>query len=247
MKASAYRFSSLVLLCLLLMGATGCIKFKQVITLMPDGSGKIEMRYGVSNKLAQLSNESGEDPFKEVNPSAMKDKSKGIVAFTKGQRSEVDGFTYLSYTAYFRDINQLRIDCLGEGKPATYRYRAVGEGADFSLSHGTTLSMIARHEPTPEPERDAVREAMGGLMLSEHFVLPGPIAPAKGLAVQGNTARLDLSLDNILQETGPIKSMQDIRTLTLRIEKVQADDAASLAFKQELEAAVKAWQAQQTP
>lgn len=224
---------------------TGCVKLKQIVTLMPDGSGKIELSYGLSEKLAQLDEENQEDPFQEVIPSVMRKKCRGVVAFTDPVRSKADGFSYLSYTAYFTDINQLHIGGLGEGKPAAYHYKRESNSATLTIMGGPTLSMITEYKQTPEADRAAVREAMAGLMLNEHFVLPGNVESIEGVATETNNAKLDLTLDDLLAGTGPIQALKDANKLVLKVPTLSIHDDAVNAFKQEFEETVNDWNRRQ--
>lgn len=227
--------------------SAGCVKLKQVITVMPDGSGKIDLRYGLSAEQIEMAKQSDVAPFKEVMPGVIQHTCSGLIAFTEPvtTRDAEDGYTYLSYTAYFSDINQLRIGGLGEGRPTSYRLTREGEGATLTVSNGTTLSMLAGYKPVPEHERERSRKAMAGLELSEHYILPGEPKPADGLTIQNKTAMLDLRLDDLIEGTGPVKALQGKNTLTLTIPAFDTDENQLAAFKQEMQEAVKTWQAKQ--
>lgn len=226
----------------LFLTLNGCVKLSQAITVMPDGSGKIELRFGLSQQQVALAEENEQDPFKEVLPDVMKNKTRGVVAITEPKRSKEKGFSYLAYTMYFRDINKLRITALGEGKPARYRYTREADGATLTLTHGTVLSMIADYQPRPEAERDEVRKEMARLAFSEQFTLPGEIKPIDGLETKSNTARLDLTVDHLLDGTGPIKQLKGKNQITFAIDKITVSEQAAEAFKKELDEAVAAWQ-----
>lgn len=230
---------------MMLSAMAGCVKLRQVVTVMPDGSGKIDVRFGLSEQLIALAKETDEDPFKEVVPERMKDKAKGIVAFTEPTRQKQGNFTYLSYTMYFRDINKVHIEGLGEGKPAKYRFERDGESATLTLTDGTSLSIIADYKPTPESDRDDVAESMAGLTFNEHYILPGEVKPIDGVQTDANTAKIDLTLENLLDGSGPIQALQGKNTLRFEVPKVAVDDQVQAAFKNELEAAVAAWRAKQ--
>lgn len=234
---------AVLLLCVLC--ASGCVKLRQTLTVMPDGSGKIALRYGLSAEQIAMAKESDVDPFREVLPQVMADKCVGLVAFTEPSTETEGGYTYLSYTAYFRDINKVRINGLGEGTPGRYRFTREGDGATLTVTGGTVLSLLAQHEPVPEQERADSRKAMVGLSLHEHFVLPGKVEPVKGLTVDNDTAKLDLTLEDLLAGTGPVEALKGQNTLTLKVPEVTTDDAAAAAFADELEAAVQAWEAKQ--
>lgn len=239
------RILAVMMAWLVLSASSGCVKLKQVVTVMPDRSGKIELSFGLSEQLVELAKDNKEDPFKEILPDVMKDKSKGIVAFTEPKREKQGEFTTMTYTVYFRDINKVSLDGLGEGEPAEYRYTQQGDSAALSVRHGTILSLLADYEPTPENERAEVRQAMAGLAFSEHFILPGEITPIDGIITQANTAKLDLTLDHVLDGTGPIEELKGKQSIRLTTPRVTVDDAQVQAFNKELEAAVRDWQLKQ--
>ncbi len=234
-----------VVLLVVLFLLAGCVKLRQVVTVMPDGSGKIELTFAQSPQLIDLARESKEDPFKEVLPEVLAKTSKGIVAMTQPKRSVEEDFTYLTYTMYFRDINKVHIEGLGETRPAEYAYQRDGDKAALTITHGTCLSMIARYEPTPEQERADMREALAGLAISEHFILPGKVTPIDGVSTDANTAKLDLTLDHLLDGTGPIEKFKGKTKLTFEVPSVSIDQQAIDAFAKELDAAVTAWQEKQ--
>jgi len=240
------RRAALLLLVLLLVGLAGCVKLRQAVTVMPDGSGKIEMRFGLSPKLIDLAKENDEDPFREVLPAVMVDKTRGIAAFTEPKRSQGDdGFTYMTYTMYFRDINQVKVNGFGEDKPTRYRFTKADGGATLTVTQGPALSKLSDYEPTPEAERAQVRDAMAGLVFTERYTLPGAVEPIEGLTTQSNTAELEVTLDHLLEATGPVETLKGQRELTLTVPEFEQDEATLEAFQQELDAAVKAWQEKQ--
>jgi len=240
--ACKHTLAAVLTLTLLL---TGCVKLKQALTLMPDGSGKMQMTFALNAQLVDLAKQNKEDPFKEVVPQAMKGKAQGVVAFSEPEREEHDGFSYLTYTMYFRDINKVRIADLGEGRPARYIYTREGEGATLTLTGGPILSIIPEHQPTPQEEREQTRATMTGLSFSQTFALPGEISPIKGVRVEKNKAELLLTLEDYLAGTGPISDLKDVKSLKFELAQVKAEDAAVAAFKKELEEAVAAWEATQ--
>lgn len=228
---------------LLACGLPGCVKLRQAVTLMPDGSGKVELRIGLSEKLVALAEEQEQDAFEKFTPEQMNELSAGFVAFTEPVKQKQGGFTYLSFTGYFRDINKLRIEGVGmdDGTPSTFQYERKGDSATLRVTGGMVLSVAKENEPAEESERKQLREVMAGLELQEHFVLPGNFKTVEGVVGDGNTAKIDLSLDQILEGSGPIKTLKTRDALTFEIAEITIKPAAVDAFKQEMEAAVKAW------
>lgn len=221
---------------------TGCIKFKQVMTLMPDGSGKIQMRIGLSEQLVAMAKEQGEDPFKEFTPGDVGEGVEGIVAFTQPKKEKQGNYTYMTIDMYFRDVNKVKMEAMGEGKPPEFTYKREGDTATLTVKNGTMLSMIADHEPTAGEEKAQMRAMMTGLEFSEHFVLPGMFKDIDGVAAVDNTAKIDVTLDNLLDGTGPIKELKGKDELTFSVTDITVSDEEVQAFQKELEDAVKAWE-----
>lgn len=228
-----------------LCSLAGCVKLKQTLTLFPDGSGKAELRFDLSQKLIELAKQNDEDPFKEVLPKVMRDKTRGVVAFTEPVRTPGKDFSSMTYTVYFRDINKVRVRGFGEERPTVYSYKREADSAKLTVTLGPALSKLANYEPTPEEEREQVREAMQGLSFSEHYVLPGNVTAVEGFVMKDNTAKLDISLENLLQGTGPVPKLKGKKSVTLVIPKLVEDAEALEAFKKELEAAVEAYEARE--
>jgi len=226
--------------CFLLL--PGCIKFKQVLTVMPDGAGKIEMKIGLSQQLVAMAKEQGEDPFKEIVPSSMEGKAEGIVAYTKPKREMVGGYTYLSFSMYFRDINDVELDGVGEGEAPEFTYTRKDDTATLTVKNGTVLSMLKDYEPTAEAEKAQIKQMMAGLEFNEHYVLPGMFKDVEGVAGVDNTAKVDIKLDDLIDGTGPVKTLKGKDKLTFEITDITLEDEQVKAFNKELEEAVKAWE-----
>lgn len=229
------------LLGLLLVVLTGCIKSRQVITLMPDGSGKVELNYGLSESLIQMAKDNEQDPFKEFMPEHLWNQTEGLAAFTEPTRDKADGFTFIRYTGYFRDINKLRLKGINKGGPCEYVYTRDGDGAKLTIRKGTILTIIDENKPTPENEKAEVRKAMAGLTLTDQFIMPGDVKAEDGVSTEGNIATLTLGLEDILEGTGPIQKLKGKESLVITVAAVVPNAEAEQAFKAELDAAVKAW------
>ncbi|MFN3167819.1 MAG: hypothetical protein ACE37H_12220 [Phycisphaeraceae bacterium] len=226
--------------CFLLL--PGCIKFKQVVTVMPDGAGKIEMQVGLSDQLVAMAKQEGQDPFKEMVPSNMEGKAKGIVAYTKPKREKVAGYTYLTFSMYFRDINEVEMDAFGEGEAPEFEYSRKDDTATLTITNGTVLSMLKDYEPTEEAEKAQIKQMMAGLEFKEHYVLPGLFKDIEGVAGVDNTAKLDISLDDLIDDAGPVKALKGKDKLTFEVTDITLDDAQVNAFNKELQEAIEAWE-----
>ncbi|MFK7790357.1 MAG: hypothetical protein AB8C95_12800 [Phycisphaeraceae bacterium] len=235
-----------MLACLLLVTAslTGCVKFKQVMTVMPDGSGKMTINVGLSEQLVQMAQQQGENPFDQMDPIALGKDAKGIVAFSKPTQVKEGGYTYLTFSAYFDDINQVELGSPDdEEAPAKFTYVKDGKGATLSIEKSMILSAVADHEPISDEEKVFAAQMTAGMSFVESYNLPGSIEAVKGVAIEGSTATLEMTQEHMLNSTGPIKDLKGVDKLTFKITEVKEDAAALAAFKAEVEIAKKEWEA----
>lgn len=238
------RHSVLAALIVLTASLTGCVKFKQVMTLMPDGSGKIDLSIGLSEQLMQMAQQQGENPFDEMNPMKLSEDSKGIVAFTKPIKKTEGGYTYLSFSAYFEDINAVELGSPDDTEePAKFSYVKKGKGATLSIEESMILSAIADHEPISPEEKAFAAQMTAGMSFIESYKLPGSFEDIKGVTSADSTATIEMTQEHMLNGTGPIADLKDVEKLIFKISEIKEDADASKAFKAELEAAKKEWEA----
>jgi len=244
MMKTLLKRGTLTCLVLLAVSLTGCVKFKQVMTLMPDGSGKITLNIGLSEQLVQMAQQQGQNPFDQMDPTALGASSKGIVAFTKPTQKKEGGYTYMSFSAYFEDINAVELGSPDdEEKPAKFAYIKDGKGATLSVEQSMILSAIADHKPISDEEKALAKQMTAGMVFTEMYNLPGSFEAIKGITSDGNTATIEMTQEHMLNGTGPIKDLKGVDKLVFKITEVKEDAAATKAFKAELEAAKKEWEA----
>lgn len=238
------RHLTLASLVVLAFSLTGCIKFKQTMTLMPDGSGKINLSIGLSDQLMQMAKQQGEDPFNDLNPMELSEDSKGIVAFSKPETKTEGGYTYMTFAAYFEDINEVELGSPDEEEPpAKFAFVKEGKGATLTVEESMVLSAIADHEPISPEERAFAAQMTAGMLFAEVYNLPGAFEAMKGVTSDGQTATIEMTQAHMLDGTGPIKDLKGVEKLVFKITEVKEDAEASKAFKAELEAAKKEWEA----
>lgn len=223
---------------------TGCVKFKQVTTVMPDGSGKIQLRVGMSEQIIQMAKQQGEDPFKDISPAEMSASSKGIVAFSKPEQQKEGGYTYIIYNAYFEDINKVELGNPDDDKaPMTFAYARDGKSATLTAKNTMILSAVADYKPMQPEEKQFAAGMMAGMAFGEHYALPGAYEDVKGVTAAGSTAMIDMTTEHLLDGTGPIADLKGVEQLVFKITEVKEDKAAMKAFKAELEKAKAEWEA----
>ena len=240
------RNLTLASLVLIATSLTGCIKFKQTTTVMPDGSGKFDISFGISDQMMQVAQQQGEDPFAEMDPKEMSENAKGIVAFTEPVKEKKGGYTYMSFSAYFEDINEVELSGPDdEGDPPKYTYKRDGGAATLTVENSMIFAIVSEHEPMAPEEKAFAAQMLAGMSFNEEYVLPGAFEDIKGVKSADNTASIELGANDMLDGTGPIKDLKDAEELVFKIGEVKEDDAALKAFKEELEAAKKEWEEMQ--
>lgn len=239
-------FKNLVLASIVVLASslTGCVKFKQTMTLMPDGAGKIELKIGMSEQLIQMAKQQGEDPFSDMDPMELSEDSKGFVAFTKPTQIKEGGYTYLTFSAYFEDINDVELGGPEDGEdPAKFTYKREGKTATLTAKDTMLLSAVENHEPMADEEKAFAAQMLAGMLFSESYILPGSFEDIKGVDGKANTATVEMDSNDMLNGTGPIEELKGVEELTFKISDIKEDAAAAKAFKAEMQAAVKEWEA----
>ena len=170
------RHLTLASLVVLATALTGCVKFKQTTTVMPDGSGKIDISFGISDQMMQMAQQQGEDPFGDLDPKEMSENAKGIVAFTEPVKEKKGGYTYMSFSAYFEDINEVELGGPDdEEEPPKFTYKRDGNSATLTVENSMIFSIISEHEPMAPEEKAFAAQMLAGMSL-KRFGQPEEIA-----------------------------------------------------------------------
>ncbi len=123
MKSPTTRTALIALVMIAAVSLTGCVKDKKLITIMPDGSGKVDFTVGFNAKLIEETvggmmpgggedegGMMGNDDPTDLDLGDLKENFAGFVAFTAPKLEEgSDGWKYVSFTGYFENINDVRI------------------------------------------------------------------------------------------------------------------------------------------
>lgn len=228
-------------LCLLLAG--GCVKVKQIVTVMPDGSGKLEFTFGVSQMLAA---QAGEDPLEEFTLENMLDEGlpEGVVAITEPQRWEDGGYDYVSFTMYFDDINEVSAPEGDAGEMfANYEFVSGDGGCTLTVRDGMMQQMMTDYEKPGPDEIAMMGQMLEGMEMVEHYVLPGEAEAIDGVTMIDNTADITVTKDNIVNGDGPIEALQGMGPLELVVAENTLDQDTIDAFADELAQAIVEWEA----
>ncbi|MEM9415326.1 MAG: hypothetical protein AAGA29_07610 [Planctomycetota bacterium] len=239
------RTLTALMLSLAVLLAGGCVKMKQIVTVMPDGSGKLEFTLGVSQMLVQ---QAGENPLDEFTLENMTgdEMPQGVVAFTAPEKWQDGGYEYVSFTMYFEDINELS----GPGGEteemfADYTFAQNGDGCTLTVNGGMIMELMANYEKPGPDDLMMMKQMMDGIEIVEHYVLPGEAEDIDGVEMIDNTADITIDLDTLVEGDGPIAAMQGLDALVLNVGENTIDDATVAAFADELAQAITDWEALQ--
>ena len=244
------RPAALILVALLAC-LSGCVKFKQVVTVYPDGSGKMHVSMAISEQMLEMAGD--EDPFDDFSVHELtRQEASGWAAFTEPQAYSANGFKTVVFTGYFRDINAVTfggsaVDDDGGGgggdeqaEPST-TFRM--EGGRLTVTGGIVAQMIREMGPDNSLNDPATRAMMApmmqGLEISETYVLPGAVQAADGYTADGRTATLTVTTDDLLGDRPfTVVALEDgVAEITF----APADWDDENAWRAEFAAAQEAW------
>lgn len=246
MTISTRRFPLLLALlaaCVALL-LPGCVKYKQTLTLMPDGSGKMDLVMGMSlAELARLGPE--KDPFASLSVAALARNPQGFVAFSEPRAVDRDGYRVVTVTGWFENVNELAFAGGDVGDLESVGY-AFSEGKlVVTRPLAGQAAKAFRDEPVDlgnEELRRVMAPMIAGMELEEAFVVPGPIASAGPLAVDGRRASASTTGNAVLDGQAEIVGrFAPLERLEVVFRPEAASPAASAAWARELEDAKAAW------
>lgn len=228
-------------LALVLVGVGGCVKYKQIVTVMPDGSGKVQYIAGFNRQLA----EEGEDPLAEFTAEGLGERSEGIVGYSEPIRYEEAGWSYLAITGYFTDINQVAIAGPDNGgEPVRFEYRNNGDaGSTLTIRGGVVLSIAGDFEPiAPEDRGELENELMAGFLVIERFVLPGEVKPVEGVrGVEDQPQAVEFWIDvpALIDTEGALSKLKEKDGIVLEVGPSGVTAEQVEAFKKEMAEAIE--------
>lgn len=185
-----------------LLALAGCIKVDQTLTLSPDGSGTLEMRYGMSEQtlaqlqaMEQMSAQGGqgmsvqpEQPFRfdeaEVREAFEADKPAGV-ELTALSSEVVDGWKYIDLTVAFDDLRALKRTELFEDSALTITRMGGGDYRLTQRGGGDEMSAPGASEQQLMQQMSAM---LAGFRIAQTIVAPGEIIESNADAVNGRRA-----------------------------------------------------------
>lgn len=239
-----FKIQNLILVLLLTFFLAGCLELKTKIRIMPDGSGNCTMTIGQNVKGIGLvmkgmfggnammgegesepaSMTGGEVNHGVIDLEEIRERYKGIVAFGTPEEWEENGWKYVRYTAWFDDINEVRIyEKKKTGRDTRevtvqFSWKPEGDGhvleiqgstlfgADFSggmedLAAGDPSEENSSALEMPKEMQDMMAGLVGDASFEERFDLPGPVLNADApFMPEGRAVSLTLSGEEVFDK-----------------------------------------------
>ena len=210
----------------------GCIQAEEAATLMPDGSGKLTLKFALKKSMiemiAQLGKAGGDekapDPFDQFkDPAKLKANGEGIAAWGEPKKEEDADWVRVSITGYFEDINKVKMYSeSNQGGDAQKKlsfgakYEKAGEGGKLTMSSELTDDFrkmgkdagAGGNEELAKAMIEAMKPMLEGMKISMSVTVPGPIEGAGSfLEKKDRTATFSLDgktiLDTMADPKGP--------------------------------------------
>jgi hypothetical protein len=263
------------------LAAAGCLQAEEQVVLMPDGSGKFVMNVAmkrsvltiIDTRIRELAAKSPgspvpKNPFQQFASadSAFIANSEGVTAWSLGRVQQEGEWVRASLTAYFEDINQVRLYSEDNGpegpvKTLVFQARLAKTPGGWSLLSSSEKRKDVRKLISPDRQGAEAQNAAMDLMkpmlqemkYGSSVVVPGTIKDAVGfMSHDGRRASSFIDGPTLVAAlTNPQgdehKKLHDLgATSDIRISwtSVEASDAEVRAFKEEFDRAKAAWAAQ---
>lgn len=185
---------------LLPLALVGCLDYSQEVAIYPDGSGMVSRTLGVKQAalalLRALAKNRGPtaDPLAEfADLERLKASSQGIAAWGRPERSSRNGWDFVRVSAYFEDVNRVRLYLVQESEGVLER--RLEFAARLAKGPSDTVLEIdpgSRDAVNPDdPRLKAALPLLADARVRFAVRVPGEIRTAEGFAdVEGRTASL---------------------------------------------------------
>jgi hypothetical protein len=231
----------------ILLAFAGCMKVREELVVMPDGSGKIVLRFAIKTKgeAAKFT----EAELMSGDPDEIEDKARGLAALTRATMEEKDGVVQLQMTGYFDDINALKFMDEGEGEKAKpkqeFSFRKEGEAFVLEIK-GNLLSDDAPERGAKDPDlvrqRDEFFKSMfAGFEFQQDVRLPGRVTAVEGFQTRADRTATYLVGEKDLQKASDQKKINEVVRFKVSCARNEITDAEAAGFRKELEKAKADW------
>jgi hypothetical protein len=235
----------LLIAALILPAFAGCMKVREEVLVMPDGSGRLTLLFTIETKgeAAKFT----EEELMAGDPDEMESKVRGIVAMTRPTVERKDGVVRLRMGAYFDDINAVKFMDEGEGDKAKAKqeFSFRREGETFTLEvKGNLLSDDApdRGAGDPAKQREEFFKAMfAGFEFRQDIRMPGRVTVVEGYQTKEDRLASYVIGEKDLQKAADQKKINAVSKFKVSCARSEVTDAEAADFRRELEKAKKDW------
>jgi hypothetical protein len=238
---------------LLLPAFYGCMKVRQELVVMPDGSGRLSFTFAIPAK--GETSKFTEQELMSGDPDELMEKVRGVVALAKPSLEEKDGVVRIRMTAYFEDLNAVKFMDDGEGDKAkpkvTFSFKKEGEAFALAIQGNLLADDDPRrpdaaplNDPELEKQREQLFKAMfAGFELRQDVKLPGPVATVDGFQSKEGRVAVYAVGEKDLQKPADQKKINQALHFKATCGKSEVSEDEAAAFRKELEAAKASWPA----
>jgi len=237
----------LLLAVLILPAFSGCMKVREEIVLMPDGSGRITLVFTIETKgeAAKFT----EEELLAGDPDEIESKVRGLVALTRPTAERKEGVVRLRMGAYFDDINAVKFMDDGDGDKAKpkqeFSFRRNGEAFTFEVT-GNVLADEAPERGNADPElakqRDDFFKAMFvGFEFRQDVRMPGRVTVLEGYQIKEDRLASYVIGEKDLQKAADQKKINAVSKFKVSCARSEITEAETADFRKELEKAKKDW------
>ncbi|HUR38797.1 MAG TPA: hypothetical protein VM222_04865 [Planctomycetota bacterium] len=234
---------------LALLSLAGCMKIRQELLVMPDGSGRLTLVFSIRNKgeTAKFT----EMELMSGDPDEITDKVRGLAALTRPTLEEKDGVVRIRMTAYFDDVNALKF--MDDGEPGKakpkqeFTFVRDGEACTLEIKGNLMADEAPPREPKdPEIEKqfeEMFKATFAGFEFRHDVKLPGKITVAEGFqSKEGRVASYAVG-EKDLQRQADQKKVNEANRFKASCGKSEVSAAEAAEFRKELDAAKAGWAA----
>jgi len=231
----------------LLLAFSGCMHVREEIVVMPDGSGRLTLRFIIQNKgeAAKFT----EDELMSADPDEVLDKIRGLVALTRPTVEQKEGAVHLQMTAYFDDLNAVKFMDDGEGDKAKakqeFAFRKEGETFIVELKGNLLADDVperANKDPEVEKQREEFFKAMfAGFDFRQDVTMPGKVILVEGFQSKAERTATYQIGEKDLQKPADQKKINELSKFKVSCARSQVTDAEAADFRKEIEKAKAGW------
>jgi hypothetical protein len=233
---------------LVLVAFSGCMKIREEVVVMPDGSGKLTLQFTIQTKgeAAKFT----EDELLSADPDELQDKIRGLVALTRPTAERQEGVVRLRMTGYFDDLNAVKFMDDGEGAKAKakqeFSFRKEGEAMVVEV-RGNLLAEEAmadrpKLDPQVEKQRDEFFKAMfEGFDFRQELNMPGKVTAIEGFQSRADRTATYHVGEKDLQKAADQKKINAVSKFQVSCARSEVTDAEAAAFRKEFDKAKADW------